>query len=181
MAEVLTGQSATDAVQKNLPVQSTLALQQPALRYPLQGRALEKGKTYAWQIVARDQNQFSAKSEVWTFTVKNDSTNNATDGTSYIKVTSKPLSPVFAINGILKAEYYHELADSVINIKIFNVKHSETVLFSSAIPVKHGQNFLQYDLTRKLKLDEGECYEARFINAADKVSILRIYPKYNNK
>ena len=179
LAEVLTGQSATDAVQKNLPVQSTLALQQPAVRYPLQGRALEKGKTYAWQIVARDQNQFTAKSEVWIFTIKNDSTTKKIDDVPYVRIGPKPLASVFAQEGILKVAYHHELADSAVMLRVVNTRKPEAVLFTVSLPVKRGENFITYDLGRKLRLDDGECYEARFINAEGLMAVLRFYPKYN--
>lgn len=178
LTEVLNGQSATDAVQKNPPFQQSPFLQQPVLRYPIHARSLEKGKTYAWQIVARDQNHYTAKSEVWQFTIKNDSIKNVPDDAPYFRIMSRPLAPVFAANDIIKAEYHHDLPDSLVSLKIFNARDPRIVLYETKLNVRHGQNFLQYDLTGKFKLDEAECYEAQFITSTNKVFILRFYPKH---
>ena len=67
ISEVDEGQSLTDAIQKNLPLQQAQGLQQPFLSYPLTGPQLEPGKTYAWQVVAMDGTTYADKSEVWSF------------------------------------------------------------------------------------------------------------------
>jgi len=67
ISPVLEGQSITDAIQQNLPLQQAEGLRQPFLSYPLQGPQLETGKRYAWQVIARDRAQYACKSEIWTF------------------------------------------------------------------------------------------------------------------
>lgn len=181
LSEVLNGQSPTDAVQRNLPFHNTNTIQQPNLQYPLQGRPLEKGKTYAWQIVARDQGRYTTKSEVWTFMVRGDSTRNRIAGTPYVKVEAKAGAPVLIENAVIKASYYHELSDPSVSLKIVNTKTPGTVLLTARLDVKRGQNFILYDLGKKLSLHEGDFYEAHFVNTEGRVAILRFYVKTNSK
>lgn len=67
ISPLLDGQSITDAIQQNLPLQQATGLRQPFLTYPLQGPQLESGRRYVWQVVVRDGAQYACKSEIWTF------------------------------------------------------------------------------------------------------------------
>lgn len=67
ISPVFEGQSTTDAIQQNLPLQQGTGVHQPFFSYPLQGPQLEMGKRYVWQIIARDGARYAVKSEVWSF------------------------------------------------------------------------------------------------------------------
>jgi hypothetical protein len=83
VAEVQQGQSPYEAIQENLPVYFGHHLTFNSLNYPASYKALDTGKIYAWRIVAKNEETFSAQSEVWTF-----------------KVASKKQEPVTPANGI---------------------------------------------------------------------------------
>lgn len=72
VAEVLEGQTPAEALRSNIPHYQSLDAQLPSLRYPIDARPFEHGKTYAWTVQALDQNGYSAaandgRSEIWSF------------------------------------------------------------------------------------------------------------------
>lgn len=72
VTEVMPGQSATEAIQYNTPVYTKGNILQTYESYPSGFSALDTGKIYAWQVVARNGLNYAVKTEVWTFTVKQD-------------------------------------------------------------------------------------------------------------
>ncbi len=73
IAEVLQGQTPLKALTSNILQYENDNLTTTTLQYPISALPLKSGKTYAWQVLALDQNGFppstnSGKSEVWTFT-----------------------------------------------------------------------------------------------------------------
>lgn len=69
IAEVISGQAPGLAITENLPVISKGRLLQPLFNYSTMAKALDTGKIYAWQVIARNGEVFAAKSEVWTFRI----------------------------------------------------------------------------------------------------------------
>ncbi len=70
VTELLPGQNATDAIQYNTPIYSRSNLSQPYENYSSSFTKLEIGKTYAWQVVAKNGQRYSAKTAVWIFKIK---------------------------------------------------------------------------------------------------------------
>lgn len=66
---ILPGQSPLQALQQNLPLYSSAGLTTPVSMYPASATALDTAKWYAWGVVAKNNNQTVAQSEVWTFYV----------------------------------------------------------------------------------------------------------------
>jgi hypothetical protein len=69
LAEIKSGQNATEALNYNLAVINQSNIISPVLAYPSIARELEKGKTYAWQVTAYKDRTILNRSEVWSFTV----------------------------------------------------------------------------------------------------------------
>jgi Carboxypeptidase regulatory-like domain len=72
IAEVLPGQTPQRALEANIPQLETDNLLTTSVQYPISALPLERGKQYAWQIQALDQNGFApssnqGRSEIWTF------------------------------------------------------------------------------------------------------------------
>lgn len=67
VTELLAGQSATEAIQYNTPVYTKTNIFQPYESYPSSFSALDTGKIYAWQVIAKNGLNYAAKTEVWTF------------------------------------------------------------------------------------------------------------------
>ena len=73
-----------------------------------------------------------------------------------------------APNGILKLSYLNETTDSVATITISDLNSDkESVQFNSAVHA--GENLIQYDVSRKLKLQNGKIYKAQIINSRKEV------------
>lgn len=67
LVEVLPGQGAYEAIQQNIPVYNISHLQDPVNLYPASAKPLDTGRLYAWRILALNEDQLIAQSEVWTF------------------------------------------------------------------------------------------------------------------
>lgn len=72
IAEVLPNQLPEAALSSNILHYENLDVGTTSLSYPVDGLPLESGKTYAWRVVAMDQNGYAAatnggSSEIWSF------------------------------------------------------------------------------------------------------------------
>jgi hypothetical protein len=69
IAEVKSGQQAAEALQENIPVFFENNLFSNVLNYPSSAKGFEKGKNYAWHVIAQDGTTYAAKTETWVFTI----------------------------------------------------------------------------------------------------------------
>jgi hypothetical protein len=69
ITEVMANQSATESIQQNIPVYSAGNLRTLVNLYPASNKALDTAKWYAWRVIAKNNNQLVAQSEVWVFRV----------------------------------------------------------------------------------------------------------------
>ncbi len=69
LAEVKEGQNPTEALNYNLPVINQRSIISPVLPYPSIAPALEKGKTYAWQVTAYKDETVLNRTEIWSFKI----------------------------------------------------------------------------------------------------------------
>lgn len=73
ICELLPGQRPSAAIRSNYPVYQVSVQSRTFLIYPLSAPALEEGKSYVWQIQAKDQYGYpvssnQGRSQIWTFT-----------------------------------------------------------------------------------------------------------------
>lgn len=172
-------QSPEEALQRNIPAMTTISLNN-SIAYPSSYTNLETGKTYAWQVVAKDAGRFGGKSEVWTFTVMPDSVVQIITNATYIKLVKQSPQTTVVHQGVIKSEYFNYLADSVVSCTVQrangrDAKGKQSVSFE--LRVKAGQNFLQYNLNGKLRLDENEVYELKLINSRKEEWIMKFIPR----
>lgn len=84
ITEVREGQKSNEAVQNNIPFYS-VSLKKNFLGYSASMPPFEKDKWYAWQVVAKDNSGYAAKTETWTFRVQPpDSVKKDPASTSYL-------------------------------------------------------------------------------------------------
>lgn len=88
LVEVREGQRAAEAVQENLPIYHTANWSNNMLAYGAAMPSLEKGKWYAWQVIARDGRQYAGKSETWVFSIRE----NAPAGTDSSRISYSMLA-----------------------------------------------------------------------------------------
>ena len=144
ISEVYDGQSITDAIQKNLPLQQAQGLSQPFLSFPLTGPQLEDGKTYAWQVVARDQRQYAAKSEVWSFRTPV-IRNLATSGSGmYILMDDHSGGMGVSDSATVHIKYISTLAAYQTPVQVKD--QSGNVLLSATVLIRQGDNYLDIPL-----------------------------------
>lgn len=173
-------QSPQEALQRNIPVM-TMTSANNSLLYPSSFGDLQPGKTYVWQVAANDGGRFGGKSEVFSFTVMPDSVARIISSAPYIKLDlSKPQVSVLH-QGVLKMEYFNVLADSSVKVEIAvlgekTVKGRQQLTFD--LPVKAGQNFLEYRINNRIRLDESLVYEVRLSNSRGEYWIMKFNPKY---
>jgi len=144
ISEVYNGQSLTDAIQKNLPIQQAQGLQQPFLTYPLDGPQLEVGKTYAWQVIARDQSKYAAKSEVWSFRTPAKKENVIFNSSRYILMDGQARGPGYADSAMLYLKYVS--SESVYQAIVLVKDLSGSVLMQTTCKVRQGDNYLNIPL-----------------------------------
>jgi hypothetical protein len=146
ISEVNDGQSLTDAIQKNLPIQQAQGLQQPFLTYPLTGPQLEAGKTYAWQVIARNQSQYAAKSDVWSFRTVGKKDSVGINSSMYIVMDEHSGgSTGMADSGTLYVKYVSETSVYTAAVTIKDLRGN--VLMTAQVKIKQGDNYLTIPLS----------------------------------
>jgi hypothetical protein len=176
VAIVYENQSPEEAIQRNIPVLTTISSTN-SLLYPSSQTNLETGKTYAWQISARDGGRFGGKSEVWTFTIMPDSIAKIISSAPYIKLKKDNTQATVLHQNTLKIEYFNPLPDSIIQVEIYKAnggKNRAVETFSTNL--KRGQNYLEHNL--KGRLHESEIYEVKIVNSRNEIWMMRFTPKY---
>ncbi len=73
LVEQLNNQQSIDAINQNFAILKLNNLNVTQLIYPFNAQKLVNGKSYSWQVVARNSSGYVANTEIWTFTVKEDS------------------------------------------------------------------------------------------------------------
>jgi len=144
ISEVNEGQSLTDAIQKNLPVQQAQELRQPFLSYPLTGPQLEPGKTYAWQVVALDGATYAAKSDVWSFKTAGKKDSVGINSSMYIVMDGHSGGVGLADSSMLYVKYVSGLSVYTSAVTIKDLRGN--VVMTTQVKIKQGDNYLNIPL-----------------------------------
>ena len=170
-------QSPEEALQRNLPVLTTSSVNN-SLGYPASYSTLESGKSYAWQVIAKDAGRFGGKSEVWTFTVMPDSVKSIIENASFIKIQDQRSEVVYLHQGTLKIDYTNMTKDSLVNAVIEDLSELKAKPVVFTIVVKQGQNMIRRDISRLGKLKKDHVYKINIRNQRGEVFFFRFVPKY---
>lgn len=144
ISEVNEGQSVSDAIEKNLPIQQAQGLRTPFLTYPLTGPQLDTGKTYAWQVVARNQQTYAAKSEVWSFRTLGKKDSVGINYSMYIVLDGHSGGVGLADSSMLFVKFVsgESVYSSAVTIKDLR----GNVLMTTSVKIKQGDNYLNIPL-----------------------------------
>ena len=168
LVEVLQGQSASEAIQQNVPILQQNNIYNTFLQYPITLTALDTGKNYAWQITANSNYLPISNSEIWSLKIKPPQV-----------VTMQILSPSFTklrqsdeisftvCSDYLRYEYLNESNDSLVTIMITDITSNDLKIISeneNVEKVQFGQNFIEMDL-QGLNLKPGHSYLFRLTNS----------------
>ncbi|THU30778.1 hypothetical protein FAM09_29705 [Niastella caeni] len=152
VAEVLTGQSPAEAILYNTPLYTTSRLKASFQTYPSTWSTLQPGKTYAWQVTARNGLNYAAPTEVWTFSVAKDSAKTATTAVAYVSLSNNNLNGqgVHYITGNnLNLKYYSFDKEHAAVVQLYNAERK--LLQEIKQTIVYGDNFLQLNLNRQFR------------------------------
>lgn len=168
------GQKPEEAIQQNLPFYSNSNIMMNMLNYPVTGESFEKDKWYAWQVTAKDDNNYAGKSETWAFIINTTSPLPATvEQAPFLKMKKSNPQKGVAPNGILKLSYVNETSDSIAEINIIDLGKRGKISTQITVALQSGENLIQYNLNKKLRLKEGEVYEAQLINSRNEKWVMQ--------
>jgi hypothetical protein len=152
IAEVLPGQSPAEAILYNTPVYTNHNLRIPYENYPSSFSRLKKGQQYAWQVTAKNGLNYSAQTEVWSFSIKPpDTVKKAISSDSYIVLKSKQEnSGISYITGEeLQVKYYSFDKDHETLVKLLSADGKQIREVKQKI--SYGNNFLRFKLNNEFK------------------------------
>src|SRR5579863_1605453 len=157
LVEVLPDQGSYQAIQENIPVYNVSHLQDPVHLYPASAKPLDTGTVYAWRILALNEGQFIAQSEVWTFKLATKKSPLVPPGGMYMPLRA----------GNVRSAGTHVLTSDTIGIKFhsFDKDFAANVNFYGADgklvktaqeTIVYGDNFLVYILNKSF--EKGKLY-----------------------
>ncbi len=162
VTEVLQGQSASEAILNNMPVYTNGNIKNPFENYPSSFSSLQPGKLYAWQVTARNGLNYSAQTEVWTFTLQTvDSSKVTPINTHYISLENGESGGInFISDKNLLIKYYSFYKEHETTAKIFSQEGGLVQEIKQKIV--YGDNFLSFKVNRSIR--EGKIYTLEIID-----------------
>lgn len=168
ITEVLQGQSATEAIQYNTPVYSNNNIQQPYQSYASSFNELDTGKTYAWQVTAKNGLNYAAKTEVWTFELKQQTKPVIVTEDVYILLDNN-IQGVYSVSAeILKVKYFSFHAAHEAQVVFLDEK--DNVIRKTKQKIAEGDNYLDFNL--KNDFQQNKLYKFTITDAENKAHSL---------
>jgi hypothetical protein len=151
LVEVQGNQSPADALMQNAPVHTQQNLAVNSLQYPPALPELGYDKTYAWQVAAKSSNNAIAKSDIFTFSIKQytPDTLQRPGGNGYY-------------------EYLNDINDTAARISICEITGTARTrinLDNDAVKLRFGYNYLVTDAGNSSGLKDKHIYLLELINS----------------
>lgn len=186
LVEVGDGQSAADAMQQNLPVYTT-NVTDAYFNYPVSGNSLDTGKIYAWQVTAKNNSEFAAQSDIWTFSITDTGLINTNSNFSSYTKLKRVLDASLSVSVThLLAYYENEAEDSAAHYSIYNIQpqaqnnQNLQLVDSGTVILSEGINLIDLPAASLEGLDDGKQYLFQLYNSRNEVwSMKFIYYKEN--
>jgi len=166
LVEVLAGQGKADAIQQNIPVYSGGFIKNLYMNYPSSYRALDTSRLYAWRIVALNNGQPTAMSDIWTFRVTTPPKPSLKIKNSAYVSLKRGLDPSIASTGqTLKVSYDNDAADTVAAYTITSLQEpGNPILQRGQLPLRRGNNLLDINLPATAGFAEDKVYQFQLTN-----------------
>lgn len=166
--EVQPSQRPAEAIEENLPLYSGMIPQNNFMTYPAAAPAFEKDRWYAWQVVARDDNAYAGKSEVWVFQVRSpEKKQNEVNTVPYVQLQRNGGEKTIAPDGILRFFYVNQVGDEQVNCTILDMSNrTDEAGKQFSLVLQRGQNYIQKDISRYLQVADGHVYKLLLENSA---------------
>jgi Domain of Unknown Function (DUF928) len=179
LVEMNKGQQATDAIQKNTPVYQQGFIKNMFFAYPSSAKALEVGKTYAWQVIVKNGNNYAEKTESWSFTVFNSAKLPGIKASGFPRLQQGTGALYYVFDDQLKFAYTNITSDTLVSMQFYDEKSpAAPAFYKKSLKVSPGDNLIQDNLLNKRTFKEDELYRLEIIDARGiKWSILFRYIK----
>jgi hypothetical protein len=167
LVEVLPGQGKADAIQQNIPVFSAGFIKNLYLNYPSSYRSLDTSRLYAWRIVALNNSQPAAMSDIWTFRVTAPPHGQLSQKEEPYLDLRRGLDPSVASGGqTLKCTYENTPADTLVHYTITSLQDpGNPITQQGDLPLRRGRNFLQVPLQKSGGYAQQKVYLFRLVNS----------------
>jgi len=165
VVEVRKGQSAAEAMQANIPVYHTTHLKDQFLNYPASAMGLDTAKSYAWTVVAKNNTQFAAQTDIWTFRIKGVPDNEIKiSPEAYVQLKRELDGSAVVCSGALRLGYSNDAGDTDVSYEIISLDAVRNVVKTTTISLEPGMNNINVDLN-KVNLTTGQSYLFRLKNS----------------
>lgn len=179
LTEVHKGQSAAEAIQQNIAIYRAPRLKNMFVNYPAGAVALDTTKQYAWSVIARNGNLFSAQTEVWTFRVQGIRKKGTDNNSAYIQLKKELDGNVVSCSS-LQCGYNNETGDSTVRYELVALEDNNNVVYTGTLAIKPGDNRLEVPLSKRKGLDTGKSYLFRLHNTRNEYWQMKfIYTREN--
>ena len=172
LVQVSGGQSPSDALQQNLPVYINHNCADIFVNYPSSSAALDTGKLYAWQIVAQNNSQPVAQSEIWTFRIAgNGLVLPAVSQDPFVKLRLEQGGGEALCTGAIKFYYSNVLGDSAVSYQVTKVDDNpdNAVIKTGNINLLFGENRITLPFINDSRLLDGAKYLFELTNSNNEV------------
>lgn len=152
VTEVVDGQSATEAIDYNTPIYTRSNLRQTNENYAAGFTKLDTGKTYAWQVIAKNGFKYSAKTAVWTFSVNKENKPVASNTYENYLLVDNALKGLYVIT-TKKLHVKFVSFDKEHTVPIVILNENENKLLSIDKRIVPGDNYFDIDLNNQFHKD----------------------------
>ena len=177
LVEVLPGQGKADAIEQNIPIYSGGLLRNLYLNYASSYVALDTGKLYAWRIVAMNNSQPVAMSDIWTFKVIDPPKPTLSKEYPAWLELRRGLDASLATAGkSLNVTYDNAAADTVVHYTITSIQEAgNPVVQQGVLTLKRGRNWLTVPLN-KGRYSQDKLYLFEFNNSRNESWNIKFTP-----
>lgn len=171
VVEVMEGQTGAEAIQYNTPVYTRNNILQPNEPYPSSYAALQTGKIYAWQVVARNGLNFAAKTEVWIFKVKEQEQPVVTpESLTYLLLHNDVTGTYTITTDKLRVKYFS--FDPAYETQVIFTDERGNTLKQVTRNIRQGDNYIDFDLDLGKHFQPGILYKVIITDPAKKRHVL---------
>lgn len=149
ITEILPGQKAEEAMQQNLPFYTEPNISVNNLSYNSMASQFEKDKWYAWQVVARDDNNYAGKSEVWVFKITPDSLKTQPENDIFLLLDDGVKGTYTLINRVLHIKYLSQ--NKLYTGKAVFTDQEGKIIHTIEQKINQGENYFDFKLGNQFK------------------------------
>ena len=159
LAEMKSGQVASEALVYNLPLINQSNILSPMLIFPPSAKELEEGKTYAWQVTVYKEGMILNRSEIWEFSIKCNDTPKVEPENGFRDIEDLTKGNYYIANGKIKFAVYNAYEETNLQYSLFCLnKPDQAFKHLPKVKLKRGNNNIVIDLTDNESFIDGYHY-----------------------